>query len=62
MKMVVNKKKCTGSSECVRVCPHNAIAIIDGKAVIDQERCDFDGLCIPACPNHAIGFEEEENT
>lgn len=59
MKMVVDKVKCTGSSECVKACPHKAITIIGGKAVIDKEKCDFDGLCIPACPNHAISFEEE---
>ncbi|NIQ95818.1 MAG: ferredoxin, partial [Desulfuromonadales bacterium] len=50
--------KCCGSGECVKVCPENAISIIDGLAVVDHDKCDLDGLCIPACPYDAVSHEE----
>ena len=59
MKILIDKKKCRGSGECIKVCPHKALHIIDGKAVVDQERCDLDGLCIPACPHDAIDLVDE---
>jgi Fe-S-cluster-containing hydrogenase component 2 len=55
----VNPAKCRASGECVKICPRDAIAIKDGKAVIDQAKCDQDGLCIPACPNDAIEVRDE---
>ena len=59
MKILINMKKCRGSGECVKVCPHGALHIVDGKAVVDHQRCDLDGLCIPACPHDAIDLVEE---
>ncbi|MEJ2699136.1 MAG: 4Fe-4S binding protein, partial [Desulfuromonadales bacterium] len=47
VKIVVDPKKCKASGECVRVCPQDAITIVDGVAVIDHDRCDLDGICIP---------------
>ena len=61
MKLSVNSSKCTGSGECIKVCPENAITIVNGRAVIDVQKCDFDGICIPACPNGAITYDEEED-
>ena len=52
-------KKCRGSGECIKVCPHGALHLIDGKAVVDHQRCDLDGLCLPACPHDAIDLVEE---
>ena len=60
MKLVVDPKKCRASGECIRICPQNAISIIDGLATIDEEKCDLDGICIPACPHEAIGYTEEK--
>ncbi len=59
MKIYIDRKKCRGSGECLRACPHGALQIISGKAVVDHQRCDLDGLCIPACPHDAIGIVEE---
>lgn len=59
MKIVVDKDKCTGSGECVAVCPRSAFSLVAGKAVLDEEKCDLDGICIPACPNQAISYREE---
>lgn len=58
MKIVVDATKCCGSGECVKVCPHGALALAEGKAVVDYARCDLDGLCLPACPHGAIHIEE----
>jgi len=60
MKILVDREKCRGSGECEKVCPQDAIAIVNGVAVIDESKCDFDGICIPACPHGAISFSEEE--
>lgn len=60
MRVQVDVGLCCGSAECVRVCPENAISLINGKAVIDAKKCDLDGLCIPACPRGAIAVEEDE--
>jgi len=54
MKLVVDKSKCCASGECIKVCPMDAIRIVEGCAVIDPDKCDLDGICIPACPYHAI--------
>ena len=58
MKIAIDRDKCRGSGECIRVCPHGALMMIDNKAVVDHEHCDLDGLCIPACPHDAIVLQE----
>ncbi|MBW2689161.1 MAG: 4Fe-4S binding protein [Deltaproteobacteria bacterium] len=59
MRIYIDKNNCHGSGECLKVCPHGALQIVDGKAVVNHERCDLDGLCLPACPHEAIYFTEE---
>ncbi len=58
MKIAIDKQKCRGSGECIKVCPHGALQIIAGQAVVDHTRCDLDGLCLPACPHQAIDIIE----
>lgn len=60
LKIVVDPKKCRASGECVKICPQEAITIVDGIAVVDHEKCDLDGICIPACPLGAIDFSEND--
>ena len=60
MKILVDRDKCRGSGECVKICPREAISLVDGTAIVDGAKCDFDGMCIPACPHGAIGFSEEK--
>lgn len=45
---------CLGYGDCVKVCPHNAIAIVNGIAVVDKAKCVGCGLCAKACPNSLI--------
>ena len=59
MRIMIDMRKCHGSGECIKACPHGALHIVDGKAVVDHARCDLDGLCLPACPNDAIDLVEE---
>ena len=54
VRIVIDPDKCTGSGECMKVCPEGAIVMKDGKACIDPGKCDSDGVCVPACPNQAI--------
>ncbi|PLY03461.1 MAG: ferredoxin [Desulfuromonas sp.] len=59
MRIVIDPNTCCGSGECIKICPENAISLVDGKAVLDHKKCDLDGICIPACPKGAIEYEEE---
>jgi Na+-translocating ferredoxin:NAD+ oxidoreductase RNF subunit RnfB len=45
---------CTGYGNCVKVCPFDAIHIIDGIAKVDKEKCKACGKCIAECPKHLI--------
>ncbi|RDU23116.1 RnfABCDGE type electron transport complex subunit B [Anaerosacchariphilus polymeriproducens] len=45
---------CLGFGTCVKVCPFDAIHIVDGVAVVDKEACKACGKCITVCPNHLI--------
>lgn len=52
---VIDPIVCCGSGACVRVCPENALGIINHKAVlINPAHCIGHGACAPACPVGAI--------
>ena len=52
---VINPTRCIGSASCVRVCPEDALGIIDGKAVLtNASACIGHGACLAACPVDAI--------
>jgi len=45
---------CLGMGDCEKVCPSDAINIIDGLAVVDDDKCTGCGLCIKECPKKVI--------
>ena len=45
---------CLGLGNCVRVCPFNAIVIIDGLARIVESNCKSCEKCVAACPKNII--------
>ncbi len=54
---VINPTRCIGSGSCVRVCPEEALGIINGKAVLtNASACIGHGACLAACPVDAIAL------
>ena len=45
---------CLGYGNCVKVCPFDAIHIVNGVAVADKEKCKACGKCIAECPKNLI--------
>ncbi|MFH1185898.1 MAG: RnfABCDGE type electron transport complex subunit B [Chloroflexota bacterium] len=47
---------CLGLSDCERVCPFDAIHVIDGLAVVDYDKCTGCGKCAEVCPRNIISM------
>lgn len=47
---------CLGFGSCVKVCPFDAIHVVDGVAVVDKEACKACGKCVAACPKGLISL------
>ena len=45
---------CLGYGTCGRVCPVNAIAVLNGLAKVDKRKCIACGKCVVACPRKLI--------
>ncbi|MDD4102974.1 MAG: RnfABCDGE type electron transport complex subunit B [Kiritimatiellae bacterium] len=45
---------CLGYGSCARVCPVDAIAIVNGLAKVDKTRCIACGKCVDVCPRKLI--------
>ena len=55
-------EKCTGCTMCVKVCPFDAIRMMDKKAVINLDKCNLCGACASACKFKAIFIEKTETS
>ncbi|MDZ4122387.1 MAG: 4Fe-4S binding protein, partial [Candidatus Cloacimonadaceae bacterium] len=53
-KPMVDRSACTGCSSCEKVCPVNAVQIVEEKAEIADSLCIDCRKCVKACPHHAI--------
>jgi len=51
---------CLGLGTCARVCPVDAIKMINGIAEIDKKICNACGKCIEACPKNVISMISKE--
>lgn len=53
---------CNGCGLCELSCTHEAIRVIDGKAVVDEERCSRCGLCLSRCRPGALLWSAPERS
>ncbi len=62
----VDPDKCTGSGECVKVCPQEEAVELKTftengrtfqRAVVTPANCNGCGVCVSACPNRAIDVQ-----
>jgi len=54
MAVNVDQKKCNGCGKCIEVCPVNAIALENAKAIILKPKCIDCCTCVIECPLKAI--------
>jgi ferredoxin/protein involved in ribonucleotide reduction len=47
---------CNGCGVCHRVCPANAIKMVDNKPSINKKQCDSCQACLQLCPQKALKF------
>ena len=48
-----DEEKCTGCSDCIEVCPVDALVMGNKFPTIDEEWCIGCGICVAQCPNGA---------
>jgi electron transfer flavoprotein alpha subunit len=58
MMLTIDKEKCTGCGLCVKVCPFDAMHLIDEKAEAN-EACTLCGACVKVCPVDALFIERK---
>lgn len=51
--VTLDRELCKGCTNCLKLCPTQAIRVQGGKAKILKERCIDCGECIRVCPYHA---------
>jgi dissimilatory sulfite reductase (desulfoviridin) alpha/beta subunit len=47
-------ERCTGCGACIEVCPVEAIALVEGKALLDEKMYTGCQACVDACPESAV--------
>ena len=55
----ISREACQGCVNCIRVCPTEAIRIIDGEINIIAELCIDCGECLRSCSRKALGVDED---
>lgn len=49
-------EKCVSCGLCKKICPENAIKLVDGKPVWTKKKCQHCTACINRCPTKAIQY------
>ena len=66
---LINQSECTGCSQCVTICPVEAIALASANdphnpkrkhATLIEDRCLGCGLCVRNCPQEVIKLEQRQ--
>jgi electron transport complex protein RnfB len=57
---VIDTENCVGCKACAKICPMDAINLIEKKAVIDYGRCIGCGVCVPKCNKNNISLKYRE--
>jgi len=51
----IDRQTCTGCSDCINICPVNALGQVDGKAsLVRPDTCTYCNACEDICPVNAI--------
>jgi len=50
------KYACLGFGNCARICPFDAIKMVDGLPRVDYKKCTGCGNCIKACPRNILSL------
>lgn len=56
----IQKEICIGCAHCVKICPTEAIRVVEGKANLAENRCVDCGECYRVCPAGAINIEQDD--
>lgn len=56
----ISREACQGCVNCIRVCPTEAIRIVDGEISIISELCIDCGECMRSCGRQALGIQGDD--
>ena len=53
----IDSARCIGCELCVKLCPSNALGMIDDVATVTSaEDCNYTGVCQEICPTEAVSL------
>lgn len=56
----INNEACEGCVNCIKICPTEAIRVIDGEISIISELCIDCGECFRSCRRKALGMSQDD--